>query len=61
MSKTMPGLVNYGLKPGSVELRDVPIPETGPRDVLFRGEAASICGSERHQCGSQQQYHDQFQ
>ncbi len=49
MSKTMPGVVNYGLKPGSVELRDVPIPEIGPKDVLFRVEAASICGSDLHQ------------
>lgn len=49
MSATMPGIVNYALKPHSVELREVPVPEIGGKDVLFRVEAASICGSDLHQ------------
>jgi alcohol dehydrogenase/L-iditol 2-dehydrogenase len=45
----MLGLVNYARTPLSVELRDVPIPEIGERDVLLRVGAVSICGSDLHQ------------
>ncbi len=33
--------------PGA-ELRQVPVPEIGPRDVLIRVRAASICGTDLH-------------
>ena len=46
---SMPALVNYGRDPLSVELREVPIPEIGPRDVLLRVGAVSVCGSDLHQ------------
>lgn len=49
MSKQIPGLVNYAREPLSVELRDVPVPEIGDRDVLLRVGAVSICGSDLHQ------------
>lgn len=49
MSATMPGLVNYAREPLSVELREVPIPEIGERDVLLRVGAVSVCGSDLHQ------------
>jgi len=49
MAKTMPGLVNYAPEHGSVELRDVPVPEIGEQDVLLRVQAVSICGSDLHQ------------
>jgi L-iditol 2-dehydrogenase len=49
MSRQIPGLVNYGREPLSVELREVPIPEIGDRDVLLRVGAVSICGSDLHQ------------
>src|SRR5690242_20547334 len=45
----IPGLVNYSREPLSVELRDVPIPEIGPEDVLLRVGAVSVCGSDLHQ------------
>jgi D-arabinose 1-dehydrogenase-like Zn-dependent alcohol dehydrogenase len=45
----MPAVVNYGLEPHSVELREVPIPGIGDKDVLLKVEAASICGSDLHQ------------
>lgn len=45
----MLGLVNYAKEPGSVELREVPIPDIGDEDVLLQIEAASICGSDLHQ------------
>jgi alcohol dehydrogenase/L-iditol 2-dehydrogenase len=45
----MPALVNYGREPLSVELREVPIPEIGERDVLLRVGAVSVCGSDLHQ------------
>lgn len=49
MSRQIPGLVNYAREPLSVELREVPIPEIGDRDVLLRVGAVSVCGSDLHQ------------
>jgi L-iditol 2-dehydrogenase len=49
MAETMPAVVNFDAKPGSVELREVPVPEFGDQDVLLRVEAASVCGSDLHQ------------
>lgn len=49
MTQKIPGLVNFDRAPHSVELRDVPIPEIGDRDVLLRVGAVSICGSDLHQ------------
>lgn len=49
MSQTMPALVNYAREPFSVELREVPVPEIGERDVLLRVGAVSVCGSDLHQ------------
>lgn len=49
MSSAMPGLVNYAREPFSVELRDVPVPEIGERDVLLQVAAVSVCGSDLHQ------------
>lgn len=49
MTNTMPALVNYSSEPSSVELRDVPVPIIGERDVLLRVGAVSVCGSDLHQ------------
>jgi L-iditol 2-dehydrogenase len=49
MSRTMPGLVNYAPEHGSVELREVSVPEIGEQDVLLKVQAVSICGSDLHQ------------
>jgi alcohol dehydrogenase/L-iditol 2-dehydrogenase len=49
MSNQIPALVNYAREPLSVELREVPIPEIGDRDVLLRVGAVSVCGSDLHQ------------
>ncbi len=49
MTKTMPALVNYAREPLSVELREVPVPTIGERDVLLRVGAVSVCGSDLHQ------------
>jgi len=49
MTQTMPGLVNFSREPFSVELREVPVPEIGERDVLLRVGAVSVCGSDLHQ------------
>jgi len=40
----MKALVKYGNKPGQVEIRDVPVPQIGPEDVLLEIKAAGICG-----------------
>ena len=49
MSEIMPALVNYGREPFSVELREVPVPEIGDREVLLRVGGVSVCGSDLHQ------------
>jgi L-iditol 2-dehydrogenase len=45
----MPAVVNFAPDPLSVELREVPVPEIGERDVLLRVGAVSVCGSDLHQ------------
>lgn len=51
--KSMIGLVNYAKELGSVELREMPIPEIGEEDVLLSVHSVGICGSDLHQyCGS---------
>jgi alcohol dehydrogenase/L-iditol 2-dehydrogenase len=45
----MIGLVNYAKEPGSVELRELPVPEIGEGDVLLKVQAVGICGSDLHQ------------
>jgi alcohol dehydrogenase/L-iditol 2-dehydrogenase len=49
MDQSMQAVVNYGSEPGSVELREVPVPEIGDEDVLLRVRAVGICGSDVHQ------------
>jgi len=45
----MKALVNYASEKGSVELRDVAIPEIGEEDVLLKVRAVGVCGSDLHQ------------
>jgi len=48
-SQTMPAVVQFGLEPLQVELREVPVPEFGENEVLLRVGAVGVCGSEVHQ------------
>lgn len=48
MNATQPAVVTFGATPGSVEIRDVPIPTIGPDDVLLEVEAVGVCGSDLH-------------
>jgi threonine 3-dehydrogenase len=43
----MKAIVKAHAAPG-VEIRDVPIPQIGPTDVLVRVQAASVCGTDLH-------------
>lgn len=52
----MVGLVNYAKEPGSVELRELPVPDIGEEDVLLKVEAAAICGSDLHQYAGKQSW-----
>lgn len=52
----MLGLVNYAKEPGSVELREVPVPDIGDEDVLLKVEAVGICGSDLHQYAGKQSW-----
>ena len=45
--KTMHALVKPTAAPG-VEMREVPVPTIGDRDVLVRVDAASVCGTDLH-------------
>lgn len=42
----MKALIQYDKKDGAAELRDIPIPEIGPGDVLVRVKAAGVCGAD---------------
>jgi L-iditol 2-dehydrogenase len=45
----MIALVNFAKDPGSVELREIPVPQIDEEDVLLRVDAVGICGSDLHQ------------
>jgi len=45
--KTMHALVKPAAAPG-MEMREVPVPEIGPTDVLVAVETASVCGTDLH-------------
>ena len=45
----MPAVVHHALREGGVELREVPVPEPGPGEVLLRVRGVSVCGSDVHQ------------
>lgn len=45
----MPAVVHYELAPGRCELRQWPVPEIGPDQVLLRVGAVGVCGSDVHQ------------
>jgi alcohol dehydrogenase/L-iditol 2-dehydrogenase len=42
-------VINYGPEKFSVDLREVPVPEIGPEDVLLEVAAVGVCGSDLHQ------------
>jgi alcohol dehydrogenase/L-iditol 2-dehydrogenase len=44
-----PAVVNYSPEKYAVELREVPVPEAGPEDVLLEVAAVGVCGSDLHQ------------
>ena len=46
MTETMQALVV--LRPEKFEIREVPVPEPGPMEVLCRVKAVSICGTDSH-------------
>ena len=48
-SKTMAAVVQYDLKPGSVEVREMDIPEIAEDEVLLHVGGVSVCGSDVHQ------------
>ena len=52
----MIGLVNYGMEPYSVELRELPVPEIGEEDVLFKVQSVGVCGSDLHQYAGKQSW-----
>jgi threonine 3-dehydrogenase len=47
IEKTMQALVKPAAAPG-VEMREVPVPKIGVRDVLVRVDTASVCGTDLH-------------
>lgn len=49
MTRLYDSVVQYDVRPHSVELRRMPAPEIGPDDVLLRVGAVSVCGSDLHQ------------
>lgn len=56
MSKTMPAVVHHTLQAGGVDLREHPVPEIGPDDVLLAVGGVSVCGSDVHQFHNSQSW-----
>jgi alcohol dehydrogenase/L-iditol 2-dehydrogenase len=56
MNATHPAVVNYAAQPHSVEMRDIPLPDIGPDDVLLAVEAVGVCGSDLHQFHGKQSW-----
>ncbi len=55
-SKTMPAVVQYELRDGAVELREMPVPEIGAGEVLLRVRGVGVCGSDVHQLHNTQSW-----
>ncbi len=53
---TMPAVLNFAPAAGSVELRELEIPEIGDSDVLLQVKAVGICGSDLHQYHGKQSW-----
>lgn len=51
--KKIPAVVNYSSIKGSVELREIKLPEIGEHDVLLQVENVGVCGSDIHQWTSE--------
>lgn len=49
MSDKSAAVVNYAEPKGSVEIREIPIPEIGEEDILLEVENVGVCGSDLHQ------------
>lgn len=56
MAATMSAVVQYELKKGSVDLREMPRPEFGDDDVLLRVRGVGVCGSDVHQYHNMQSW-----
>ena len=51
--KKIAAVVNYSSIKGSVELREIKLPEIGDHDVLLQVENVGVCGSDIHQWTSE--------
>ncbi|RZS94986.1 zinc-binding dehydrogenase [Cecembia calidifontis] len=49
MSGKSAAVVNYAEAKGSVEIREIPIPEIGEEDILLEVKNVGVCGSDLHQ------------
>ncbi len=47
-NQTMTGLFKTAKGPGNMELREAPVPEPKPNEVLLEIKAAGICGTDIH-------------
>ena len=45
----MPAVVQFEMKKGAVELREMERPEIGENEVLLRVRGVGVCGSDVHQ------------
>jgi alcohol dehydrogenase/L-iditol 2-dehydrogenase len=44
-----PAVINYSSEKGSVEIREIPMPDIGEEDVLLEVANVGVCGSDLHQ------------
>src|SRR5215203_3581119 len=50
-------VINYAPEKGSVEIREIEMPEIGEEDVLLEVAAVGVCGSDLHQWTSDHSWH----
>lgn len=50
-------VVNFSAERGSVELREIPVPEIGEEDVLLEVANVGVCGSDLHQWTADHSWH----
>lgn len=50
-------VVNFSTERGSVEIREIPVPEIGEEDVLLEVANVGVCGSDLHQWTADHSWH----
>lgn len=59
-NQQIPGVINFAPEPGSVEIREVEVPQAGEGEVILKVVGVGVCGSDLHQWQGQQSWPVQY-